>query len=640
MATIALKDILISARQESYRMRHFYLGVEHIFIALLEIKGGLASSILQEQGLTPEYVIDAIRRKISKGSKHRLWAGIPNTPRTDVILGIANDLALESGRQEINERDLLIAVLDENDSIPIRVLKALGSDIPRLLDAARTRTLSRNPSQPYVKIDFGPQFGRTETLSKDHLFILRRMFYGYAQIRVERQLTGGYTRALLLVVTPIHGDNREDSAIVVKIDSTDVILDEAQSYEAYVKGTLPPLTARLEDKPTAPETSDLAGIKYTLVARSDTAPVDLRAVAQDWGSAKLGRWLRSELYSTFGRIWWRQSRPYRFQVWREYDWLLPPVLTLELVQDKEPPTENVLKFPFKRARLNQLEYGELVAIEGFIVQRVYPDRNIIQLAIGHGTDAAKAYKVEVRGLDLTKDTYYRGEVVERLVGRVWKTRNELLIHAARALEPDFDVEAEKILIRDEKHPNPIIAYEELLDQYVNGSLSKIHGDLHLGNIIVGPNNSASLIDFAHTRDGHTLFDWATLEVSLLSDLIVPVTGDGWDAARTALRYVAAINAREILPEGDPAVTEAFTAVLALREIVEECLATEKNWAEYFIALALCSLRAIMWETMPIGSRRLMFLVAGLAMHELRNRFRTSVGTDTTAPDDTDLSNMI
>src|SRR5574341_618893 len=108
MANIALKDILIGARQESYRMRHFYLGVEHLFIALLEIKGGLASAILEEQGLTPEYAIDAVRRKVGKGSKHRLWAGIPNTPRADVVLGIANDLALENGRKEIQERDLLV----------------------------------------------------------------------------------------------------------------------------------------------------------------------------------------------------------------------------------------------------------------------------------------------------------------------------------------------------------------------------------------------------------------------------------------------------------------------------------------------------------------------------------------------------
>jgi hypothetical protein len=269
---------------------------------------------------------------------------------------------------------------------------------------------------------------------------------------------------------------------------------------------------------------------------------------------------------------------------------------------------------------------------------VYADRNLIQLAIGHGTDAAKAFKIEVRGLDLSKDTYFRGEVVERIVGRVWKRRNELLIHAARALEPDFDIETDKIHVGENKLPNPVIAYEELLDHYINGSLSKIHGDLHLGNIIVGPNNSASLIDFAHTRDGHTLFDWATLEVSLLSDLVAPVAGEGWDGARLALRYMDALNTHRTLPADHPELTTSFAAVTSLRRIVGECLATENVWSEYFIALALCALRAIMWETMPVGSRRLMLLIAAQSIGELRNHPQAMLSQEVTSPDDTDHSN--
>jgi ATP-dependent Clp protease ATP-binding subunit ClpA len=68
MSNIPLRDILISARQEAYRMRHFYLGVEHLFIALLEIKGGLASSIMEEHGLATEYVIDAVQPLFRSGS--------------------------------------------------------------------------------------------------------------------------------------------------------------------------------------------------------------------------------------------------------------------------------------------------------------------------------------------------------------------------------------------------------------------------------------------------------------------------------------------------------------------------------------------------------------------------------------------
>jgi hypothetical protein len=644
MSDIALKDILINARQESYRMRHFYLGTEHLLIALLDIKGSLISSIIQEYGLTPEYVIDAIRRKIGKGSKHRLWAGVPQSPRAEVVLSIANDLALENGRDEINERDLLIALLEENDSIPIRVLSALGlTDMGKLAEMARTYTLNNDSQRPYVRIEFGPEFQPEDVLNREQMLVLRRVFYGYNQIRVERRLTGGFSNALLLVVTPLLLDQREDAAVVVKINQVDAILDEAQRYESHVKYKLPPMTARLEDKPVAPDTSDLAGLKYTLVAGSDRIPKDLRAFLTEWSPETLGEWLKKELFPVFGRIWWQQSRPYRFQIWREYDWMLPPILTLERINGKKaPPETQTIRMPVRGSRIRELEYGDPVQVENFIVQKVYPERNAIQLAAGQGNEAARAYKIEVRGIDLTSDTYYRGEVVENIMGRVWQTRSEQLLQAARTLEPDFDVEAEKIpvnLPQFDRLPNPIYAYESLLDSYVNGSLSTIHGDLHPGNIMIGPNQSAFLIDFAGTREGHAVFDWANLESSLLADVVMPQYGETWEEARQVLTKIYTFNGTHpMVAHAAPSTDPDMGAVRAVREIAQSCLLAPEKWSEYLIALAFCGLRAITWDTMPPAGRRLLFLVSALSIHELRTRFRPFSETETPSPDETEINN--
>lgn len=631
MTHIPLRDILINARQESFRMRHYYMGVEHLFIALLEIQGGLLSSLLEDYGYTTDYIIDAVRRKTGKGGRHRLWAGLPNTPRTDIVLGIAQDLAIEDRREEINERDLLLAVLEERDNIPARVLLKLGIDLDALISAANTHEHSTSTSRSYIQIDFAPDFD--SELSESQLFILRRMFHGYNQIRIERRLTGGYSKAVLLIVTPIHADRREDSAVVVKIDYADRILDEAHRYDTHVKATLPPLTARLEDKPTAPETTDLAGIRYTFVANENSAaPVDLRIIAHQWGSEKLGAWLRDRLYPNFGKTWWSQRRAFRFPLWMEYDWLLPPILTLELVEDDNPPPSTpVIKDPIKRTKLHELEYGTPVIIENFTIQQVHHDRGMIQLAIGRGTEAARhAYKIEVKGIERNRHTYYRGEVIDRLVGWVYKTRDEELRHAASALEPDFDLNAEFIpgIPGIEKLPNPLLTYESLLDRYVDGSLSKSHGDLHLGNILVGPGDTPFLIDFARTHDGHTLADWAMLEVSLLSEIVMPTTGEDWRAARLVLEQVAALNARRAHQDGEAAVDGALAAVSALREVVRDCLHSENQWSEYYIGLAMCSLRAITWDTMPTASRRLMFLLTALMIYEIRYRMPSGGSVET------------
>ena len=241
----------------------------------------------------------------------------------------------------------------------------------------------------------------------------------------------------------------------------------------------------------------------------------------------------------------------------------------------------------------------------------------------------------MRELDLGKNTHYRGEVIERIVGKIWNTRNEQLKHAIRALEPDFELDGETIPVpvgSVERLPNPIRAYEDLLSSYVNGSLSIIHGDLHLGNILLGPNEGASLIDFAHTRDGHTVFDWASLEISLLSEFIMPLAGENWSDTRSVLPYVAALNARKPLPDNNPELAKAFAAVKAVRDVANRCLAAPDGWAEYYIALVLCALRAITWETMKVGSRRLIFLVAALTIHELYERYRPEIS----AEDETDF----
>lgn len=640
MHVISLKDILINARQESMQMRHHYLGVEHLFIAMLQIQGGITASIIEDYGFTPEYVIDAIRRKTDKGSNQRLWAGFPYTPRTEVVLDITNDLALENEIAEATERELLLAILTENDSLPIRVLRSLGMNLRATALAAIGYAPKREPQTPDISVTFSDTFDSSQPIDREQLFVLRRMFAGHKIIRVEQRLTG-FSGALVLVVTPIQAGNHEDAPMVVKINDADSILDEVHRYETHVKGALPLQTARVEDSPVKPELSHLAGIKYTLVAHSDGIPMDLRHRVQTLGTSELGRLLQKELFNQFKITWWQPKRPFRFQAWKEYDWLLPPLLTLDSIPEHdEPDMPLVIKIPVNRAKLKtkiaELQFGDDVVLENFTVQKVDVERNVLKLAVGFGSEADKrAYKIELRGINNSSKTFYRGEVVEHLVGTVWKTRYDLLLDAIRNLEPDFDPVDRWISLDDIQLPNPLLAYDNLLDRHVNGSMSKIHGDLHLGNILVGPNNSIWLIDFGHTRDGHTLFDWACLEVSLLGDAIMNTFEADWESVRTVTKCLIAMANEKPLPTSDDRLIHATTAVDAIRSVVRQCLATEENWYEYYIALAICSLRAVTWNTMSLAGRRLLFLVSAMAILEM-NRKYLSTTLETPSPDLTDV----
>jgi ATP-dependent Clp protease ATP-binding subunit ClpC len=629
MSHDALRDILIQARQESTRMRHWYLGVEHLFIALLETQGGLTVTLLQDQGLTPDYVIEAIRKKTGKGGRTRLWAGLPNTPRADIVLGIAQDLALEEGRESIGERDLLLAILEEGDSLPLRVMRQFGVDVVRLAEAAATRQVEAVSQRYTLNITFGPQYDPAHILENDHLYILRRMFQGYSRVRVERQLHGGYSRAVVLLVTPVQADDTEDASLVVKIDRTDLILDEARRYDQHVRTILPPLTARIEDKPTAPDTSELAGVRYTFVADRNGVPRDLRSLASEWNGEVLGAWLKDALFASFGKTWWSQRRAYRFPAWMEYDWYLPPILTLDWSVE-ETNDMTVIREPIKRARLTALEYGDTVAVDNFAVHKLYPERDEIALSVGRGTEAARrAYQINVRGVDQSGDTYYRGEEVERIVGTVYKTRHEALRMAASATQPNFDLRSEFLAgnAYADRLPNPLHFYDTLLDAHLNGSVSKIHGDLHMSNILVGAGDTPFLIDFAYTRDGHTLADWAALEVSLWTDVVMPRMGKEWRDAYRVLDAASALNGGPTFEPrvGEEALAEGLIALTSLREIVGLCLQVPNVWFEYYVALAFSALRALTWDNRPLASRRLMFLLAALAIYETRQRKQSHRG---------------
>ena len=629
---MGLQDILTLARQESSKLHHYFIGVEHLFVALTQLKGGLTVSVLEHHGVSPRFVRFSIRETVGTYEDRRYWPGFPETPRALTVINLTKRYA---GIHTPSERELLLAILDEGDSIATRVLSEMGVDVQALRPTAANWSAPLRPQAPEVPIQGSVQ------LDPEQRHILQLMFRDYEQVQVVREFNGGYSGARVLLVRPVRVGGYKDAPVVVKMDDRFSVLYERRRYDLHVKGTLPAATARLVDSPVVPDSFSIGGLKYSFVGHADdTEPVSLREFASQRDPRQVIDLIHL-LFDTFGPAWWLQRKPYRFGAWREYEHVLPPALVLEALPDSDlGATGHVLTPLGAWSRMNHVRSGEIVALQGFAVQKIDVDKGVLHLAAGAQPEAInRTSKVEVRGLGGELGNYYRGAVIDEIVGRVVLTRDNLFQRSIQALEPNFDITDNSIpsghdIVRD--LPNPMSQIAALLDRQISGFLSTIHGDLHVGNILVGPRGDAWLIDFAWAREGHTLFDWAMLEVSLLVEVISNLAPSGWEGAWGIIGLLDTINKGEdrVFHERHQ-VARAMTIIAAIREVVQQCLGTSGRWDEYYVALAFLALRLMDWQSEHLDARRLAFLIAALSIEEGR-RPVTSRGDTTWSDVTTDM----
>jgi hypothetical protein len=631
---VSLRDIEAIAKLESAKMQHFYVGVEHLFIALTKLHGGLTHQVFEQEELSPRYLRYVTRELAGQGDKQRYWPGYRTTPRATAVMAQAQALIDDGVKPE--ERALLLAILDELESLPVRALQEAGVDMEKLRTSTQEWSGKARAQAPRLQIDGG------EKLKVDEKHVLELLFQKYANIEIAHIFQEGFSGSTVMLVRPLHADGRSDALVVVKIADRQAILWEKKRYDSFVKDTLPPTTARIEAEPALPDRSPLGGLKYTFVRMRGGVPTNLHDYVQAHDAEEVARFLRDSLYNGFREAWWGQAKPYQFIAWQEYEFLLPPALVVQSMPADTVP-KRTLRPLDEWSRNGSLHPGEIVELEAFTVQKVKRGVGIIQLTAGAAPEAInRASQIDMRGLDFKQKMPFRGEMIRKLIGQIVQTRDDILQEQVQALAPNFPILDETLPYGSNpsaRLPNPLRRYARILDQRLSGTLSTIHGDLHMGNILIGTSGDAWLIDFEWTRDGHTLFDWAVLETSLLIEHVVLSVGEDWDSVWQAVKLLESLDRKFTLDdEAKSPLTQAFRPIAEIRSIVSELLASPRRWNEYHTALAMCSLRVIGWSNRPLAARRLAFLASAVAMDMVRDQSQvhtagdlTDVTTDPYAP---------
>ncbi len=115
------EQVLNLANELASDLGHSYIGSEHILYGLACEENGVASKVLENQGITPEDILDKIEEFLGAGIKTN-FSILGFTPRTKKILENAYTEAKKLGTNFIGTEHILIGIMKESDSLAIRIL--------------------------------------------------------------------------------------------------------------------------------------------------------------------------------------------------------------------------------------------------------------------------------------------------------------------------------------------------------------------------------------------------------------------------------------------------------------------------------------------------------------------------------------
>ncbi len=104
-----------------------FIGTEHILFGLIREHSGIAYKILILNGVTEQLVLDKIEELYGK-SKSIYTGRITFTPRTKQLIEMSFTQANNMGQSYIGTEHLLLSLLMQEDSVALRILKALKAD--------------------------------------------------------------------------------------------------------------------------------------------------------------------------------------------------------------------------------------------------------------------------------------------------------------------------------------------------------------------------------------------------------------------------------------------------------------------------------------------------------------------------------
>ncbi|NLJ37960.1 MAG: ATP-dependent Clp protease ATP-binding subunit [Candidatus Atribacteria bacterium] len=122
------RKVIILAQDEAVRLKHNYIGTEHLLLGLLREREGIAAKILESLDVS----IEAVRNELENFVDRTEYQGateVAFTPRAKRVLELALDETRRLSHKYVGTEHILLGVFREGDGVGAQILRRLGLDI-------------------------------------------------------------------------------------------------------------------------------------------------------------------------------------------------------------------------------------------------------------------------------------------------------------------------------------------------------------------------------------------------------------------------------------------------------------------------------------------------------------------------------
>lgn len=131
------RKVMRLADEEARRLRHEYLGTEHILLGLVKEGSGVAANVLGHLGVDLERTRAEVEEIIHLGPEPITGRKLPRSPRAERVLQFAMEEARGLEHNYVGTEHLLLGVVREHGGVGAQVLRNLGLELSQVRQAVR-----------------------------------------------------------------------------------------------------------------------------------------------------------------------------------------------------------------------------------------------------------------------------------------------------------------------------------------------------------------------------------------------------------------------------------------------------------------------------------------------------------------------